>query len=49
MGNTMQCLATFSRKGLVLMSDPKKVIEEMEFVEVIKEDKDGNTIVVKVY
>ncbi len=31
------------------MSDPKKVIEEMEFVEVIKEDKDGNTIIVKVY
>lgn len=31
------------------MSDPRTVIEEMQFVEVIKEDKDGNTIVVKVY
>ncbi len=31
------------------MSDPKKVIEEMQFVEVIKEDKNGNTVVVKVY
>jgi len=31
------------------MSDPRTVIEEMEFVEVIKEDKDGNTITIKVY
>lgn len=31
------------------MSDPKKVIEELEFVEVIKEDKDGNQVIVKVY
>ena len=31
------------------MSDPKKVIEELEFVEVIREDKDGNQIMVKVY
>ena len=31
------------------MSDPKKVIEELEFVEVIKEYKDGNQVIVKVY
>jgi hypothetical protein len=31
------------------MSDPRKIIEELEFVEVIREDKDGNQVVVKVY
>ena len=31
------------------MSDPRMVIEELEFVEVIREDKDGNQVVVKVY
>lgn len=31
------------------MSDSRTVIEEMEFVEVTKEDKDGNTITIKVY
>jgi len=43
----------FRRKGGIKMkeinSTPQKVIAELDFVEVIKKDKDGNLVIKKVY
>jgi hypothetical protein len=41
----------FRRKGTIKMSEitDQKLADSLEFVEVLKVDKDGNTVTVRVY
>jgi hypothetical protein len=47
----MQCLETLSRKAMVLMKEytEEEILASLDFEEIIKLDKDGNTVIKKVY